>query len=172
MKNIVYIVLFLALMISALVLFFARPEQPATSSGTTLPETSGGDTVVVEDEQVLEPVRYTSDGVTVQIPNPLNLSTVSSQGDELYNLTDMQTYNERSYNVIYNNRTKVFTVALLDEPLADSRIAAKEYIQSTFGLSDEELCLMPIHVLVPYGVNQFLSGESLGMPGCPGSFDL
>lgn len=76
------------------------------------------------------------------------------------------------YNILYVASDNSFTIALLKEPLRDTRSAAEQALQKTLGISQTEMCNLNYAVLVPYSVNQFYSGQNLGFSFCPNAAAL
>jgi hypothetical protein len=108
----------------------------------------------------------------VTINNPLQVATVFSMSDGLYNLLPLETYTSRTFNVIYNENNQSFAVALLKEPLVEARYDAQQYMMQTLGVDAQDLCKLNAYVGVSFGVNELYSGLPLGFPGCQGSLPL
>jgi len=78
----------------------------------------------------------------------------------------------KPYSILYVASDQSFTIALLEEPISDTRVAAEQALEKTLGISEAQMCSLNYNVLVPHEVNQFYSGKNLGFSFCPGATPL
>jgi hypothetical protein len=70
------------------------------------------------------------------------------------------------YNITYDSQYQSFNVALLKEPLGQSRLDAEQFLTQRLGISATQLCTLNYNVGTPYWVNQQFSGVNLGFSSC------
>lgn len=76
------------------------------------------------------------------------------------------------YVIEYIEATHYFNIGLLQEPVKASRQQAEQYLMSTLGVSQAQMCQLNYMVAVPYSINQAYAGTSLGFSFCPGAVTL
>lgn len=82
-------------------------------------------------------------------------------------------YPEHAFDVQYNGLNAEFIVTLNQEPLRQVRDLAEQFLLSTLGITQSELCRLNVTVGVPYNVNpQFSSYQNLGLGSCNQPFPL
>lgn len=113
-----------------------------------------------------------SDGGTVQVRDLTVGKTPAELGNATYyELTEGDATAEERFSITYGTDSS-FSIALLMEPLSESRAAAEEYLRQKLGLSDQQLCGLYITVAVPNYVNEFYSAADVGLSFCPGATRL
>lgn len=96
-----------------------------------------------------------------------------SMGNGNYSLTGfLNNTPETQFNITFTETDGSFAVALLEEPLAESRKAAENFLVNKLNVSPEVLCSLSVYVGVPVSINSALSNENLGISFCPGAFPL
>jgi len=80
--------------------------------------------------------------------------------------------NEISYQIFFDDIDKSFTLSLLQEPLASSRLNAEEALLKRLAVPKNDLCSMKIIVNTPSFVSEDYSGNNLGLSFCPGAMNL
>ena len=85
-----------------------------------------------------------------------------------FNLTNDPT-EKAPYLIGYVETGDFFNVVLLQEPIGQSRKEAERYLMERLGISQNQMCTLRHTVSVPYFVNAFYTGMSLGFSFCPGS---
>ena len=121
-----------------------------------------------------------ADGGTIEVSNFLVGSDViiDSMNEGHYFLgnqfptVDTPRSDRPAYIIDYNSEISYFNIALLEEPLNDSRQQAEAYIKNRLGFTEEQMCSLKYTVSVPYTVNDYFSGRNLGFSFCSGSFPL
>jgi len=71
--------------------------------------------------------------------------------------------------ITYDSSSEFFTISLTEEPLATARADAEQFLATTLGLSDMQLCDLKYTVLTNESVNAFFAGKNLGFSSCPGA---
>lgn len=77
-----------------------------------------------------------------------------------------------SYDVTYEASTQYFNISLLAEPIGQTRSLMERDLMAKLGVTEDQMCQLNYMVSVPYWVNEFYSGESLGFSFCPGAIAL
>lgn len=113
-------------------------------------------------------------GARITVNNFLEHRDVSADAtnEGVYYLGNTYDTTDAAYVVTYNVETDLFTIALLKEPLAESRLAVEAYLSQLLGIPNNELCNLKYIVSVPLYVSEYVSGYSLGFSTCPGSAQL
>lgn len=76
------------------------------------------------------------------------------------------------YIITYHSASGFFNVALMQEPLADSRAKAELYLMRQLGVNKEGMCRLKYTVGVPNRVSPIYAGLNLGWSFCPGATQL
>lgn len=77
-----------------------------------------------------------------------------------------------SYVVSYESDSSLFIIALLEEPIRDSRLEVEDYLEDILGLDKNIMCSLRYTLSVPGYVNRQYSGVNLGFSFCPNSVPL
>ncbi len=197
---IIGIVVCLGLVIGLGILFLGRPSQPAQSSSgsdtgaylngqTTGSNNSGSVTTTPPPSTTSTPTGgnptiplATTDGGTVvanDITQDPAAGKYSSSG--YYYLgyhtpdseaTDTAATENPPYLISYIGSSQYFIIELLEEPLADTRTQAEQYLMVHLGVSQTDMCRLKYMVSVPNSVNPIYAGTNLGFSFCPGAVQL
>lgn len=175
MKKIIIISILIILVISAFLFVKGSisTQQPngGENSGINLPTNgnvtpSGSSTILIR----------TADNSTIELHNFLtdSLTYKDDMNEGYYFLGNnfQQTESDPEFVIQYIAETNSFIIALYQEPLAQARKNAEQYLIDNLGLSEEQMCSLRYSVSVPKDVNDFFAGHSLGFSFCPGSFPL
>jgi hypothetical protein len=76
------------------------------------------------------------------------------------------------YNIGYDGVAKSFTIALLKEPLGNSRKEAEQFLMTTLGITQQQMCSLNYYVGTTYFVNESYDSSNLGFSFCPGAVAL
>lgn len=76
------------------------------------------------------------------------------------------------YSIFYLDASQSFNITLLQEPLAEVRLAAEQELGDILGASEVDMCRLRYWVGVPDSVNTLYSGTNLGFSFCPGATPL
>jgi hypothetical protein len=76
------------------------------------------------------------------------------------------------YEINYTPESGYFAIALLREPLGDTRKKAEQYLMSRLRVSKEVMCDLNYTLSVPNWVSARYAGEDLGFSFCPGAKKL
>lgn len=167
MKNIPYIILSIITVI-LLVLLYQRIFGGSTAS----PEPAAGvaDTGVIGQQQITTVPTDDSSSLPSFIDGPLTHPIPNNPGQyQLGNYIDPASPSapDSSYMVEYVAATNYFTISLLREPLAQSRITVEQFLQSYLNLSQAEMCELHYMLSTPVRVNKEFAGQSLKFSFCP-----
>lgn len=114
-----------------------------------------------------------SNEMSVWFNDPRTFLASTDLGAGMFALTPVDVEHLTTYSVVFSENNNSFAVGLLVEPIAQARRDAELYLQSMLGVEQRELlCLLDVYVGVPYTVNEFYSGQNLGLSFCPGSVQL
>ncbi len=76
------------------------------------------------------------------------------------------------YSILYVEADQSFSITLLEEPLADTRIKAETELMQRLGVIQSGMCSLRYVVSTPYWVNEIYAGKNLGFSFCPGATPL
>jgi hypothetical protein len=76
------------------------------------------------------------------------------------------------YIIEYIDSTQYFSIALLEEPLGQTRQEMEQYLMAHLGISQSQMCQLKYMVSVPASVDTTYAGTSLGFSFCPGAVPL
>ncbi len=71
-----------------------------------------------------------------------------------------------AFSIAYEGSSQSFNIALLKEPLGETREDAEDFLRDRLGISDAQLCSLNYYLGVPYFVNERFSGENLKFSFC------
>ena len=77
-----------------------------------------------------------------------------------------------NYLVYYNSVPQSFTIALTEEPIGQARLDMEQFMLTTLGLSQNQLCNLNYLVGVTRYVSEQFTGKNLGFSFCPGATKL
>ncbi|HVZ76167.1 MAG TPA: hypothetical protein VG934_02765 [Candidatus Paceibacterota bacterium] len=86
--------------------------------------------------------------------------------------TDPMSLPNPPFLILYIDQTQYFNISLLQEPIADTRVAVEQYLMSQYGISQDQMCALNYTMSVPYSVDQTYSGIDLRFSFCPGATTL
>ena len=168
--------------------FFLMPaaeQPPATEGGTpSLPgsgsfpvttSTSQGGEIVNMQVPItkggsVQAIDFIHNGVT--LPDEMNEGRYLLAGDLGYCVTDpaaCQAGGTTAFNIFYDSTSGAFTIALLEEPLGQTRLAAEQYLMKTLGVTQQEMCALNYYVGTTSSVNPRYDSGNLGFSFCPGA---
>ncbi|MEK7063757.1 MAG: hypothetical protein AAB955_03665 [Patescibacteria group bacterium] len=79
---------------------------------------------------------------------------------------------ERGFEILYFPEEGSFSIALLKEPIAETRRSMVIDLEQRLGISGSDLCDLVAEVLVAPAASQFYAYKNVGFPGCPGATRL
>lgn len=157
-------------------LVFSRnvEQQPASGPQTTNPFGFANSTSTVSSsERTLALV--TDEGGRVYVPDFTQTEQPDWAGpDAGYNVVGDGTgsYAITFYPSDSENTQAQFSIALLAEPLGESRLLAERALREQTGLTDAELCSLDVQVFTSIHVSDVYAGYDLGLSTCPGATAL
>lgn len=171
----------------ALILGGTSPDQPTPGQPVTLPESgttdiplgkglpSGPGTMTIADFEGRPIVTndFINNGVT--IPDGANKGRYLLAGQLGYCVEDpapCRAGTETDFNIYYDSQDEAFTIALLAEPLGQTRLGIQTYLARTLGIGEQDMCRLEYYVGTPSDVNSFFTGKNLGFSFCPGATRL
>lgn len=164
MQKVVFIgIASLALVLSA-VWMVVEPEPDIPDGFSQFPTTADNVVSVASDTMVVN-----RNGTDIEIRDIRSQSETLSVGNNTYALYGYDFEQRYPFAATFNEIDGSIALALLEEPLAASRLAAEQSLQDRLGISEAEMCLMNIYVGVPVSVNEFFSGRDVGLSFCPDS---
>lgn len=190
-KLIIWILaLFLGVIVVAVLwyAFFVPKIVPQTTPGTatTFP-TSGSVTPVsgtstnssgaiptfsltAQDGSVVSALDFIHNGIT--IPDKANLGRYLLAGNLGYCILDPQKCQAApatNFTVYYDSGMKSFLIDLAEEPIGQARLDMEQFMLTTLGLTQTQLCSLNYFVGVTIYVNSQYTGKNLGFSFCPGA---
>ncbi|HVW82438.1 MAG TPA: hypothetical protein VHC68_00615 [Candidatus Paceibacterota bacterium] len=126
---------------------------------------NGGGTVTVDD--------FIHNGVT--IADPQNAGQYYLAGSLGYCLPDGScpaAASSTDFRIVYDDTKQSFTIALLTEPIGRARLEVEQFLESTLGIGENQMCALTYYVGTSYRVNEFYDDRNLGFSFCPGATAL
>lgn len=147
------------------------PVANSTSTGTSSTQ-SPIMAIAVQNGGKLTTKDFIHNGVT--LPDPANEGRFVLAGSLGYCTpgTPCTATQSTEYNILFDQSTQSFTIALLTEPLGKSRHDAEVYLQGLLGISKDQMCALNYYIGTTYTVNETYAGDSLGFSSCPGAVTL
>lgn len=182
-KTLLVIIIFAGVAVTALLVgvgwYFSKntnpPTQPTVTNSTTSGSIPSNNTVTTGSvptpgtTQTALSVQGIN-GATIAIKDFIHASSTvvdpNNQGQYFLNNTGKQK-SVVPYNILYVAADQSFTIALLQEPIGDSRRQAESALQNSLGISESDMCNLRYRVLVSHSVNSYYSGKNLGFSFCP-----
>ncbi len=173
-----------AILIGIIWYFLAAPktvsQQPSQSS-TTLPVSgSVGTTTATGNQQTAQMVLATPGGTAVithdfihngtTIPDKANVGRYLLAGNLGYCPSDpqqCQAAQASDFSVYYNSAQQSFTIALTKEPIGQSRLDMQQFLLTTLGITEQQMCSLDYYVGTTYEVNSTYDDRNLGFSFCP-----
>lgn len=133
---------------------------PSSSYSTTsLQQAVPPMTVATQNGSAIAANDFIHNGVTT--PDPSNAGN--------YYLTGSST---NGYAIGYRVTSQFFTIALEQEPLGETRVAAENFLLSALGINKSQACGLNYYVGTDVYVNNLYAGKNLGFSFCPGATAL
>ncbi|MGH7175135.1 MAG: hypothetical protein ACREGR_02125 [Minisyncoccia bacterium] len=76
------------------------------------------------------------------------------------------------FNVTYDAIQQFFTIALTDEPIGAARLESEQFLETTLGISQAQMCSLRYYLGTDVYTNSFYGGKNLGFSFCPGTVAL
>ena len=144
------------------------PSTPAPGGGQTL----SGDTITLS----------TADGKSIQVKDfkkdPSVVKDPANPGYYYFGYHYNEGYQDATatdtppYIIQYNDSNQFFTIALLEEPIGQTRLDAQQYLIQHLGITEPQMCLLKYMVSVPTRVNATYAGTDLRFSFCDGETGL
>ncbi|MBU6490888.1 hypothetical protein KGQ25_01895, partial [Patescibacteria group bacterium] len=104
--------------------------------------------------------------------NPGRYLLAGNLGYCLSNPQQCQAAPSIGFNVYYNSGPQSFTVALTKEPIGQARLAMEQFMLTTLGLTQQQMCSLNYYIGTTYWVNAVYDNKNLGFSFCPGATQL
>lgn len=166
----------LAIIIVILVIVFTGKNQSVlvdTQNQTGFPVApsvvngSGTSTFGTPASQLTMPLAVSSSTTMMAkdfIHNGVTLADPSNEGN--YYLTGAST---DGYAIGFRTPGEFFTIALQQEPLGQTRLAAENFLLGTLGVTQDQLCHLKYYLGTDVHTNSYYAGKNLGFSFCPGA---
>jgi hypothetical protein len=159
-----------------------NPGNLFPNSGQNSQETSGTSTSTGGFSSVSLPTRtggtvsasdFINNGVTVpDTENPGNYYLAGSVGYCLSDGTCPSGAPASDFKVVYFSKEQAFAIGLTQEPIGQARHDAEQFMLSTLGISEADLCNINYYIGTDDEVNPTYAGKNLGFSFCPGAVAL
>lgn len=113
----------------------------------------------------------TTEGL-ITVRNFIMDEDVQELGGGAYFLGSLNESGEEPFTMSYFAPDQSFAIALLKQPLMDTRVAAEKALQERLGVTEQEMCELSIRVGVPYVIIPTIANVDLGVSYCEGSIEL
>lgn len=149
---------------------YAPTPGSATSSSSGSIKTMAvgaldGGTVITND--------FIHNGVT--LPDATNKGRYLLAGNLNYcisNSQECQAGTQTDFVIYYDSTYGAFTVALLKEPLGQVRLSMEQFLMTTLGITQKDMCRVNYYVGTTFDVSALYSTKNLGFSFCPGATPL
>lgn len=137
----------------------------SSATGTLSFTTRSGVVVTVKD--------FIHNGETVtDVQNPGSYVLAGSLGYCLADGTCPRGAVTEEFSISYSEKTHLFNIVLLTEPLGEIRHKTEQFLVGRLGLTEQQLCSLDYTVGAPYWVNEAYDSKNLGFSFCPGATKL
>jgi hypothetical protein len=173
-KTLIITLVVVLLFVVAGTVFFVVNKKSATSTDGSFGLLPGSNTALPGgDGQTPRISIKGADGKEIIVKNFLALPETKEDPDNTgyYNL-GYQPNETAPYLISYISPTTFFNIALLQEPIGQSRLKVEAHLLNILGLSKDEMCALNYSISVPNSVNSNYSGMNLGFSFCPGAVKL
>jgi len=144
----------------------SKKEAPVPTDPNNPFGSLGGSTVIPEDRIGLT----LSNGEQITIPDITKQEQPAWAGPESgYQAGGSD---EDAYHIVYFSEDTSFLISLLAEPLGANRLDAEDELRAKLGLTNDQLCQLPVEVATSIYVNESYAGQNLGLSFCPGAVVL
>lgn len=143
----------------------AVPPAATSSAVRTVSLAVKGGTVAAND--------FINNGTT--IPDAANAGRYLLAGDLGFCPTDPQKCQAGpvvGFNIYYDSEHQSFNIALVVEPIGQTRLAMQQYLGTVLGLTEAQMCSLNYLASVPLSINEQYAGKNLGFSFCPGATPL
>ncbi len=113
---------------------------------------------------------FTKDPLTVE--DPVNTGQYYLGYHFTEGVPDSTATDSPPYVIDYIASDQFFNVVLYKEPIAKTRQEAEQYLMQHLGITQDQMCGLKYLISVPFWVNQYYTGTSLGFSFCPGATQL
>jgi hypothetical protein len=144
--------------------------QTNSSGGTQGPHTIQTITVTSQSGASVTSKDFLNNGMT--IPDEVNKGKYLLAGNLGYCYSDPQKCQAapaNNFSVYYDSVQKSFLIDLTEEPIGQARLDMEQFMLSTLGLPQSEMCSLNYLVSVTRYVNSQFAGKNLGFSFCPGA---
>lgn len=148
---------------------------PHTTSGSPAvsPQATSSALTINDQNGAAVPVRDFIH-ISTTIPDTANTGRYMLAGNLGYcsDPAKCQAATTTDFTVYYNSGPQSFTIALTQEPIGQARLDMEQFLLSTLGLTEQQLCSLNYYVGVTRYVNAQFTGKNLGFSFCPGAVTL
>lgn len=161
------------------------PDGTLPSTGTVGNVPNQGSTVVDPDDVATMVVAsqisgkevitkdFTHNGSTIKdVQNPDRYFLVGKVGYCLADGTCPSGALSDDYSIVYQSADQSFIIALLTEPLYQARQSAEQYLATTLGISEAEMCTLKYYISTDSYINATYAGKNLLFSFCKGATPL
>lgn len=142
------------------------PSQTSSSTAAGVPtkllSSPDGGSVAVKD--------FLKDPATVK--DPLNKDHYFVGPHPKEGIDDTTATDNPEYVIEYVDADQSFTISLMQEPLAQTRLDMEKFLMAKLGIGQSDICHLNYLVSVPARVNTYYAGYSLGFSFCADSIAL
>jgi hypothetical protein len=124
--------------------------------------TYGGNTVLARD--------FIHNGTTIN--DTANSGRYLLAGNLGYCTSDpkqCQAVPAKNFSVYYDSTAQSFIITLTEEPIGQARLDAEQFLLTTLGLTQSQMCSLNYLVGVTKYVSEQYAGKNLGFSFCPGA---
>ena len=169
------VLLVVAIIITILTNHKGGIDLPSNDLGQVQPEKqevyTDFNTQVVPSKDINKTTIPTSKGA-VKPTDVRKLPEISPLGDGVYSLEGTRSDKSAGFSMVYYEMDNSYSIAVLNEPIAENREAASKYFLEVLQISEADACKLKVYIGTTYDVNQELSGQNLGLSFCPGAVKL
>lgn len=112
------------------------------------------------------------DGTDISVLDFRQAKKTTNLGDGFYHIDGGNVDTDLPYSILYNETDYSYSISLEASPLSSTRQRVSNDLLTMLGISATEACKLNVYVGVTYDIDQYLSGQNLGLSYCPDSVPL
>jgi hypothetical protein len=149
-----------------------RPNQGNNPSSPQSPETYTDFNTSVVPVASIDTVKVPTNQGSVEVTDITKLPEIVAVGDDAYSLDGTRSDKNAGFSLVYYEADNSYAIAILNEPIAQNRVAASKYLLELLQISEADACKLNVYIGTLYSVNPQLSGQNFGLSFCPGAVKL
>lgn len=143
---------------------------PTSSSSDVSSQFTQTMTLSTQNGEVIVTNNFIQNGITIQ--DKANAGRYLLAGNLGYCLSDprqCQAGSATNFNIYFESALQSFVIALTEEPVGQARLEMEQFMLTTLGVTQQQMCSLNYYVGVTSYLNPQFAGKNLGFSFCPGA---